>query len=179
MCEHHSEISKFLSYVLRHKPESIALALDSEGWADISALIIGATKDGKQLDYQLIQAIVNNNEKKRFTISEDGLCIRAVQGHSSQQVDISYKEKIPPAFLYHGTAIRFIESIQKLGLVAGTRQYVHLSSDKATALTVGQRHGKPCILKISSLPMYEQGYKFYQAENRVWLTHTIPTLFIN
>lgn len=174
-----SEISKFLSYVLRHQPESIGLTLDSEGWADINTLIACAAKDNKIINQQLILTVVESSDKKRFAISDDGLNIRAVQGHSTQQVDISYKEKMPPDFLYHGTATRFLEAIKEQGLVAGSRQYVHLSSDETTAIAVGQRHGKPCVLKIKALLMYKQGIKFYQADNGVWLTKTVPTLFID
>jgi len=174
-----AEISKFLSFVLRHQPDAIGITLDLEGWTDIAALIAAAANDGKQLDLDLIQAVVATSDKKRFTISDDGLCIRAVQGHSTESVDISYVEKLPPEFLYHGTATRFMESIQKDGLVPGSRQYVHLSQDEQTALAVGQRHGKPAVLKIKALLMHEQGFKFFQAENGVWLTEAVPATFIH
>lgn len=178
MDKQHAEASKFLSYVLRHQPEAIGLALDREGWADISSLIICATEHGKHLDQHLIKTIVEKNEKKRFAISEDGLRIRAVQGHSSQQVKIDYEDRRPPEFLYHGTATRFVDSIRKQGLIAGSRQYVHLSADEVTATAVGQRHGKVIVLKIKALSMYEQGFKFHQADNGVWLTKSVPTEFI-
>lgn len=165
-----SEISKFLSCVLRHQPDAIGITLDLEGWTDIAALIAAAANDGKQLDHDLIQAVVTTSDKKRFAISEDGLRIRAVQGHSTESVDINYVEQVPPEFLYHGTATRLLDSIRKDGLLSGSRQYVHLSQDEQTALAVGQRHGKPVVLKIKALLMYEQGFKFFQAENEVWLT---------
>ncbi|KAA8998185.1 RNA 2'-phosphotransferase [Affinibrenneria salicis] len=172
------EVSKFLSYVLRHQPEAIGLLLDSEGWADISKLITCAAQKGKKLDLTIIRDVVNTSDKKRFSISDDGLRIRAVQGHSSRQVDIAYSEKIPPFYLYHGTATRFVTSIRESGLIAGSRQYVHFSADKVTALAVGQRHGKPAILRINAMSMYEDGLKFFQAENGVWLTSVVPVRFI-
>ena len=178
MSKHHAETSKFLSFVLRHQPDAIGITLDLEGWADISALIAAAANDGKQLDRDLIQAVVTTSDKKRFAISEDGRRIRAVQGHSTESVDITYVEKVPPEFLYHGTATRFIESIRNQGLLPGSRQYVHLSQDEQTALAVGQRHGKPVVLRIEALRMHEQGFKFSQAENGVWLTKTVSHLFI-
>lgn len=174
-----ADISKFLSFVLRHQPDAIGITLDLEGWTDIAALIVAAAKDGKQLDRDLIQTVVNTSDKKRFAISEDGLCIRAVQGHSTESVDITYVPQVPPEFLYHGTATRFMDSIRKEGLLPGSRQYVHLSQDEQTALTVGQRHGKPVVLKIKALLMYEQGFKFFQAENGVWLTSAVPALLIS
>ena len=173
-----TDISKFLSYILRHQPEAIGLSLDKEGWAVISDLVLCAAEEGYKLDNNLIRSIVNNSDKKRFTISDDGLRIRAAQGHSSQQVDIKYEEKTPPEFLYHGTATRFLISIRAQGLHAKDRQYVHLSADEETAIQVGSRHGKPIVLKIKSLTMYEQGFKFYQADNGVWLTDTVPYRFI-
>jgi len=173
-----TEISKFLSYVLRHQPEVIGITLDREGWVDISALIAAAAKDGKQLDLNLIQTVVATSDKKRFAISEDGLRIRAVQGHSTKSVDISYVEKVPPEFLYHGTAMRFLNSIRKEGLLPSSRQYVHLSQDEQTALAVGQRHGKPVVLTIATSTMHQQGFKFYQADNGVWLTDQVPPEFL-
>ncbi|MBK5073439.1 RNA 2'-phosphotransferase [Budviciaceae bacterium CWB-B4] len=179
MDKQHAEVSKFLSYVLRHQPESIGLTLDSEGWADIDTLITCAAKDGKHLNIALIQSVVETSDKKRFALSEYGLRIRAVQGHSSSQVDIRYKEQVPPEFLYHGTATRFLDSIREKGLVAGSRQYVHLSADEATAAAVGQRHGKPVVLKIRALEMHRQGLVFYRAENGVWLSGAVPVGFID
>jgi putative RNA 2'-phosphotransferase len=172
------EVSKFLSFVLRHQPDAISITLDIEGWTDISTLIVAAANNGKQLDWDLIQSVVTTSEKKRFAISEDGLRIRAVQGHSTESVDINYVEKAPPEFLYHGTATRFLESIRKEGLLPGSRQYVHLSQDAQTATAVGQRHGKPVMLIIAASTMHHQGFKFYQADNGVWLTgHVSPEFF--
>lgn len=173
-----TETSKFLSYVLRHEPHAIGVALDSEGWIEIDALIDGAIKHGTALDRDLIQQVVATSEKKRFVISEDGLRIRAVQGHSTDSVAISYVEMLPPEFLFHGTATRFLESIQQQGLLPGERHYVHLSEDIQTATAVGQRYGKLVVLKLEALRMHQQGFKFYQAENGVWLTDQVPPEFL-
>lgn len=178
MIEKHADISKFLSYILRHRPEAIGLFLDKEGWAIIDELILCSAKKGYVLDKILIRNIVDNSDKKRFTISDDGSRIRASQGHSSQQVNIDYKEKVPPFFLYHGTTKRFLPAIREQGLLPMSRQYVHFSLDENTAISVGQRHGKPVLLKIKNLNMYEQGFKFYQADNGVWLTEQVPYEFI-
>lgn len=121
MSEQHAEISKFLSFVLRHQPDAIGITLDLEGWADISALVTAAGNEGKKLDRDLLQAVVAASDKKRFSISEDGLRIRAVQGHSTENVDIKYIEKVPPEFLYHSTATRFLESICNQGLQLRSR----------------------------------------------------------
>ena len=179
MNKQHTEISRFLSYVLRHEPQAIGLELDCEGWAQISDLIAGAKRSGHELDEASIRMIVESNDKKRFAISGDGLCIRAVQGHSTASVSIAFTEKVPPEILYHGTATRFVESIMSEGLKAGKRQYVHLSEDRQTAVAVGQRYGKPAVLEIRALRMHRQGSRFFQAENGVWLTGGVPSSFIS
>ncbi|VEJ55662.1 RNA 2'-phosphotransferase [Pragia fontium] len=170
--------SKFLSYILRHQPEAIGITLDANGWAHIDILITHSNQNGEFLTRELIEEIVSTSDKKRFTISDDGLKIRAAQGHSTKQVDVNHTEQIPPEFLYHGTATRFIDSIKQQGLIAGERHYVHLSADEQTAISVGKRHGKPVVLKIKALLMYQQGFKFYLADNGVWLTQSVPIRFI-
>jgi putative RNA 2'-phosphotransferase len=66
----------------------------------------------------------------------------------------------------------------KKGINSGARQKVHLSLNEETALKVGQRHGKPIVLMIKALEMHRQGFKFYLADNGVWLTDIVPTEFI-
>lgn len=178
MSKKYTDISKFLSYILRHQPEAVGLSLDKDGWAVITDLILCAKQEGYILDPDIIQAVITSSDKKRFILSDDGLHIRAAQGHSTQQVDIAYQEKTPPDILYHGTATRFISEIREQGLLPMSRQYVHVSTDEVTAIQVGQRHGKPLVLKIKALTMYEQGFKFFQAENGVWLTSSVPYQFI-
>ena len=169
------KISKFLSLVLRHKPEEIDLALDKNGWANVSDII----DKSKQLniDFNTIKKIVDTSEKKRFQLSEDQSKIRANQGHSVP-VDLDLQEVDPPEILYHGTATRSIESIKKHGLCSQERNHVHLSDDIKTAMEVGKRYGKPIILKINAIEMYKQGMQFYLSENGVWLTNNVPVKFI-
>lgn len=171
--------SKFLSYVLRHHPESIGITLDSNGWVNIAHLIQQANAHQRTLDADLLHRVVAENDKKRFTISPDGLNIRAEQGHSTHQVAIEYTAQTPPELLYHGTATRFLSSIEQQGLLAGTRHHVHLSSDTNTARKVGQRHGKPVILVIHAGKMHQQGIPFYLTANHVWLVEHVPTQFIS
>lgn len=179
MSDHHTRTSKFLSYVLRHEPQSIGLTLDSEGWADLDALIDGARASGQQLDRALIQAVVASNDKKRFALSDDGKRIRAVQGHSTQAVAIAYEARTPPAMLYHGTATRFLASILAEGLRPGQRHHVHLSENLATATEVGRRYGEPVILGVDADAMHAHGFAFFQADNGGWLTEQVPVAFLH
>ena len=174
-----AETSKFLSFVLRHKPEAIGIVLDREGWADIDKLILCAQKAGKRLTRALLDTVVATSDKKRFSYSSDGTCIRAVQGHSTSQVAIGFIEKHRHNFFpYHGTASRFLDEIKKQGLIAGERHYVHLSADEATARKVGARHGSPVILTVKAQEMAKRGIPFWQAENGVWLTSTVAVEFL-
>ncbi|RKP43272.1 RNA 2'-phosphotransferase [Trinickia fusca] len=173
-----NEISKFLSYVLRHQPDAIGLQLDDQGWGDIDSLIIGANKQGHKINRSVIQTVVAINDKRRFTISNDGQRIRALQGHSTTDVRLRYPEKEPPEHLYHGTATRFLHSIREEGIKPGARHHVHLSQDRQTAIAVGKRYGAPSTLKIEALRMHQQGFKFFLAENGVWLADYIPPSFI-
>nr|WP_286146294.1 RNA 2'-phosphotransferase [Shigella sp. FC1967] len=84
--------------------------MDEQGWGEISKLILLAQKNGTPLTLKLIKDVVKTNDKKRFAISEDGLFIRAVQGHSLKTT-IDYPAITPPKILFHGTATRFIDSI--------------------------------------------------------------------
>lgn len=169
------ETSKFMSYVLRHEPQAIGISLSTEGWVEIDFLIERALISGNFLSRDFISEIVSSSDKQRFSISGDGRYIRAVQGHTVSDVDIQHIKKEPPEFLYHGTATRFLDSIRQFGLIAGSRHHVHLSQDISTAIIVGQRHGKPAVLKVEALKMHQEGYKFYQADNGVWLTNSVPT----
>lgn len=173
------ELSRYLSYVLRHEPQTIGLQLNTEGWADIDSLIAGASRHGRAIDQAMIRAVVETSKKKRFALSDDCRRIRAVQGHSTSTVQRTYPETIPPEMLYHGTATRFLASIREQGLKAGFRHHVHLSLDVSTATTVGKRHGKPVVLEIRALRMHQNGFKFFLSENNVWLTDAVPPEFIN
>ena len=172
------QLSKFLSFVLRHKPDAIGLTLDSQGWANIDELIERGNAAGTLFDHDDLRQVVQASDKKRFSISADGLRIRAAQGHSVA-VELGLSPQEPPAVLYHGTATRFVESILSAGLMPQARQQVHLSADEATALRVGQRHGKPVIFMIEALRMHTKGLKFYLTDNGVWLTDQVQPEFLS
>ncbi len=171
-------MSKFLSLVLRHKPELIGLTLDQNGWASVEDLIRLANRHGIRLTRPLLMQIVADNEKKRFALSDNGERIRASQGHSVK-VDLGLPPALPPEILYHGTASRFLESILAGGLHSANRQHVHLSPDVATAMRVGQRHGSPVVLVIRSGEMAVAGHTFFVSANGVWLTDRVPQEFIS
>nr|WP_294934184.1 RNA 2'-phosphotransferase [uncultured Flavobacterium sp.] len=170
-------ISKFLSLVLRHSPETINLQLDENGWATVSELISQSNKHQIGLDLEKLNFIVENSDKKRFAFNDDNTKIRANQGHSVA-VELNLNEEVPPEFLYHGTVEKFLEPIKKEGLQKMSRQQVHLSKDLETAVKVGSRRGKPIILTINARKMHEDGHTFFLSENQVWLTEQVPATYI-
>ena len=171
-------ISKTLSLVLRHQPETIGLTLDKQGWADVVMLIEKMNNGGFELNKGLLQQVIDTNNKSRFTYNDDKTKIRANQGHSID-VDLGYTAAVPPEFLFHGTGEKFIANIMHKGLLKINRHQVHLSSSKDTALKVGQRKGKPVILKIDALKMHHLGFTFFISPNNVWLTDHVPASYIN
>jgi putative RNA 2'-phosphotransferase len=170
-------LSRFLSLVLRHEPSKAGIVLDAGGWVSVSDLLKGLKSVGKSISLDELKEIVENNNKKRFSFSEDGKKIRAVQGHSID-VDLGYKETEPPEELYHGTATRNVKSIFEKGIIKGDRHHVHLSKDKSVAWEVGKRHGKPMLLSVDAGKMYKAGKKFYCSDNGVWLVEEVEPKYI-
>ncbi len=169
--------SKLLSLVLRHAPEKIGLQLDENGWANTDDLLACLKRHHHDLSMEKLVEIVATNPKQRFAFNADQTKIRANQGHSIG-VDLGLSPQKPPAVLYHGTALKYLDSIREQGLLKQQRDHVHLSADTATAEKVGQRHGKPIILTIDAEKMHEAGFVFYCADNGVWLTDAVPMAFI-
>ena len=170
------EISKLIALVLRHKPEELGLSMDSHGWVEVGALIekINALQP---FTMEMLQEIVDTDNKKRYSFNADKSCIRANQGHSIP-VDLELLPVMPPKTLYHGTATRFSGSIEEKGLLPMQRQHVHLSANLETAITVGKRHGTPVVYEIDAEAMCKSGYVFYCSENGVWLVQAVPAKYL-
>ena len=173
----YKETSKYISLILRHKPEVIGITLDEHGWANVDELIEGVSRT-HPLDMAALELIVAEDEKQRYSFNEDKTLIRANQGHSIP-VDVELDEKEPPEVLYHGTGEKSVSSIDRQGLIPKSRLYVHLSRDEETAVKVGSRHGKPVIYKVKSGEMYRDGYKFFCSVNGVWLTKEVPVKYLS
>ncbi|WP_026491865.1 RNA 2'-phosphotransferase [Butyrivibrio sp. XPD2002] len=169
-------ISKYISLILRHKPEEIGITLDEHGWANVSELIKGISKS-HEFNMDMLEDIVATDNKQRYSFNEDHTLIRANQGHSIP-VDVELEEVIPPEILYHGTGEKYVASIDQQGLIPKSRLYVHLSGDKETAVKVGQRHGKSVIYIVKSGEMNRDGIAFYRSVNGVWLTQAVPAKYL-
>jgi putative RNA 2'-phosphotransferase len=167
-----TKTSKFISLILRHKPEAIGITLDEHGWANVDELIRGVN-----IDMATLEHIVSTDDKQRYSFNEDKTLIRANQGHSIP-VDVELEEVQPPEFLWHGTGEKYVDSICREGLIPKSRLYVHLSSDVPTAITVGERHGEVVLLRVDARKMYQDGFKFYLSKNGVWLTKCVPVSYL-
>lgn len=172
-----TRVSRFLSLVLRHKPQEIGLQLDGQGWTDVAELIDKAAAAGKIFTVQELEQIVATNDKQRFAYNEDRTRIRASQGHSIE-VELQLEAANPPEQLYHGTVEKFLRAIQSQGLRKMNRHHVHMSKDRSTAEKVGDRRGEAIILTINSGDMSREGFDFYLSANGVWLTDHVPVKYI-
>ena len=150
------------------------------GWTRMARtedLIAGIAKS-RPFDMQMLEEIVRTDSKQRYSFNEDKTLIRANQGHSIP-VDVELEQKTPPDVLWHGTGEKYVESINKIGLIPKSRLYVHLSKDYETAKTVGSRHGNPVVYQINAKQMAEDGYPFYLSVNGVWLTKEVPVQYLS
>jgi len=173
-----TQASRFMSLLLRHRPDTVGLQLDKSGWASIEQLVALTSTHNVSLTETLIKQIVELNDKQRFSISDDGYFVRANQGHSFA-VELGLESLAPPDLLYHGTATGFLSNIREQGLQKGNRQHVHLSTVKATATDVGRRHGNVALLMIRAGDMHKKGFTFFQSKNGVWLTDHVPYTYVS
>ena len=168
--------SRYISLILRHKPEVIKITLDEHGWADVDELIRGVART-HPLTMEMLEKIVAEDEKQRYSFNEDRTLIRANQGHSIP-VDVELPVEDPPKILYHGTGEKYTASIDRQGLLPKSRLYVHLSEDRETAVKVGGRHGRPVVYEVLSGEMARKGHIFYRSVNGVWLVRDVPVGYL-
>ena len=169
------KLSKFLSLVLRHKPEELCIKLDSNGWTDVRELLKKLKSRGMDVNMAFLKQVVTNNDKQRFAFNENETEIRANQGHSTKEVELEFEKLVPPDTLYHGTStdsLRYIHGCDEIRKMK--RHHVHLSDNVDTAKKVGARHGSPTIIAIDAKAMHLDGFDFYKSENNVWLTDRVP-----
>ena len=175
-------ISTYLCYLLRHSPSSASSDMDGHGWVRMEQLIknINAVEKVK-LTRELIERIVETDDKERYHISSDGERIKACQGHSIPWVVPDLEHRTPPEFLYHGTTGEAYEEIQKSGAILRmSRHAVHLHADERMAWQVAERRKNktPIVLKIASGVMERDAITFSISENSVWFCESVPLKYI-
>lgn len=161
-----TQLSKKMSFALRHRPEEFNLVLETEGW---TGLVEFAEKIGTTVE--TVEQVVAQDSKQRFTIRNGK--IRAAQGHTTY-VNIQFTSPTPPAILWHGTTAEAFPEIMKTGLLPMKRQHVHLSATREQAVIVGSRHkGKLVVLKVETAVLRKHT-ELLMADNGVWLTAFVP-----
>ena len=169
-------ISRFLTYLLRHRPTEYPLVFDERGfveWGDIVKIIQERFYDVTEGQ---IRAVVTDSEKKRFELREGKM--RATYGHSFA-VDLSDEAVEPPSELYYGTAPDLAESMLRSGLKPRDRQYVHLSVSAEEAESVARRHGPaPAIIIVDAESAHGEGIRFFQS-GPLFLVENVPAKFLS
>lgn len=88
-----TNISRYMSLILRHKPDVIEISLDEHGWANVNELINGIAKNNTGFNMESLEEIVRTDSKQRYSFNDDKTLIRANQGHSIP-VDVELEENI-------------------------------------------------------------------------------------
>ena len=176
-----TKLSVYISYLLRHQPESIGIAMDKHGWVSVAELIEKINKAGRyRITESILAEIVRTDNKGRFRYSKDGTKIKACQGHSISWVEPELTLGQPPEYLYHGTTEESWQKIQESGHISRMgRHAVHMQADEAKAWQSARRwHRTPVVLKIDAAAMYADGTEFGVSDNGVWCTKIVPTKYI-
>ena len=171
-------LSKTLSYVLRHRPQSAGLVLDEQGWVGVDQLLGGLHAQGTHLTPEQLEELVRSSDKQRFALSPDGLRIRANQGHTTKQVALTFQRATPPAVLFHGTVALYLKAIFRKGLLPMKRHHVHLSATVAAATEVGARRGAPVVLRVNAADMVADRQPFWLTPNGVWLADKVAAKYL-
>jgi putative RNA 2'-phosphotransferase len=174
-----TELSKEISYALRHAPWEYELELDEAGFVPVDQLLHAINESGNY-DQTVTRAdledIIRTSDKKRHEIVEDR--IRALYGHSVPMF-IRKDPGIPPDVLYHGTNDIAMDAIAETGLLPMSRQYVHMSITPDIAVMVAKRRkGNIVILEIDTVKARKAGVEFYVGNDKVWLAKAIPAEYL-
>ena len=175
------DISIYISFLLRHKPETIGLKMDIHGWVSTDELIAGINEQGDYvLSQEQLEQIVIQDSKGRYRFNTDHTKIKACQGHTISWVKPELEYLAPPKFLYHGTTTSAVEKIMKTGAISKMKRHaVHMQEDESKAWQSAVRwHLTPVVLKIDAEEMYRAGFVFGKTENNVWCTESVPINFI-
>ena len=161
-------VSKLLSFVLRHQPESVGLHLDAGGWVDLDVLVAALATRDQSITRSTVIEVVRTSDKQRFALSPDGT--RFGRATVTARRSRSTKAGGATGTLFHGTVARSLPGIRRDGLTPRRRQHVHLARSAGEAAAVGGRRGAPVVLEVRAADMAAAGHVFLRAPNGVWLT---------
>ncbi len=174
-------LSKFLSYNLRHNPSRIGIELDVKGFTQIPIedliTILKTVRNSPWISRKVIDALIFLDLKGRFEIRNDR--IRARYGHSLKNIKIEVTRTDLPELLYHGTNLRAYQKIKQEGLKPMGRNLVHLTTSLKDAEIVGRRHkGELIILEVDVKKAVQEGIQIWQAGKTIFVSAFIPNAFI-
>ncbi len=169
-------LSRFLSFLLRHRPGEYPLAFDRRGfvsWKELNDLVQARFPDATEEE---IRTVVTGSGKQRFEMRDDR--VRATYGHSFP-IDLGVERVEPPPRLYPGVARDLAESILREGLKPRGRAYVHLSASLEEAVAVGQRRDpSPAVVVVDAGAAHAAGIEFYSS-GPLYLAAEIPPQFLS
>lgn len=171
-------VSKSLSWILRHGLIDLELNVDSAGFICIDELL--SLPQMKDISFEMIKKVVDENEKKRFELKQYGTkyFIRASQGHSKDMENIIDDNKLlkkittPLPICIHGTNKKAWTTIQKDGLKVMNRMHIHFTSKLPNDKTIisGMRNDCNVIIYIDMNKAMNDGIEFFMSSNEVILS---------
>lgn len=168
-------ISKSLSYLLRHGAVKEKLNIDATGYININELLNHNRLKTNKVTLDDIRRIVENNDKKRFSIveKEGEIMICANQGHSIKTVNdsnlIQLSEDTIPEEIYHGTYKNKLPAIfNSGGLSKMNRNHIHFASSISDIS--GIRTSSNVLIYLNIEKCLQSGIVFYRSSNNVILT---------
>ena len=169
-------ISRFLSFVLRHRPADYPLRFDRQGFVSWDELFQTVKARFPDITEAELVGVIEKSDKRRFERRDDKA--RATYGHSFH-VDLGLESVEPPPRLYHGTARDLAETVLREGLKPRGRQHVHLSPSVEEAIAVGQRRDpSPTVLVVDSQAAHAAGISFYSS-GPLFLCQEVPARFLS
>jgi len=193
------QLSKSLSWVLRHAASSLGLQLSSDGYIPLQNILTlnhprfckGGKEGQPKYTVEDVIRVVENNDKQRFRLEykEKVLCIRANQGHSlkvkAEELLTSLKHEElshPNLSIIHGTTLKaWRDHIQHEGLSRMKRNHIHFATglpqpqknkqDKQNTRPIsGMRSSSQIYIYINGSKCANDSIKFYKSDNGVILT---------
>lgn len=175
------ELSKLLSWILRHGANEEKLPIDANGYIDVEVILKHQRFVSKKFTLNEIRNVVANDRKQRFTLdtlpNNGKMLIRANQGHSLANVQMTMTEvndasQLP--IVVHGTYYRFWDKIRTEGLKRMARNHIHLTETESFSAEVsGFRSNSEILVYVNVAKAMDNGIKFYRSANNVILTDGI------
>ena len=174
------QLSKAMSWLLRHGAADAGVNMDPEGyvlWDEMCGL-----KQFKGFSVEDVLLVVEHNSKKRFETTGGagaGLRIRASQGHSKKVADQINQHKLltrlapeqAPAVCIHGTYSSVWPQIQAEGLKTMGRQHIHLtdtlSKQEGQQAVSGFRSNCDILIYVDVARAMADGLVFYRSANGI------------